>query len=98
MPRLIPKHPLGPHFEIGWRFLREAWGKGYATESAKAALDDAFSRGKLREIVSYTSADNLRSQAVMVRLNLRREASRDFVFEYEGIGAWRGMVWLAHQA
>src|SRR5262249_26171983 len=98
MPRLIPNHPLGPHFEIGWRFLRRARGKGYAPESAKAALEDAFNRGKLGEIVSYTSADNLRSQAVMARLNLRREASRDFVFEYEGVGVWHGMVWVAHPA
>ena len=32
-------HPLGPHVEIGWRLVREAWGRG----QAKAALGDAFS-------------------------------------------------------
>ena len=95
MPRLLPDHPLGAHFEIGWRFTRRAWGQGYATESAKAALEDAVQRVGLKEIVSYTSADNLRSQAVMARLALRREPSRDFIAEYEGVGVWRGMVWVA---
>ena len=95
MPRLRTDHPLGPHFEIGWRFIRIAWGHGYATESAKAALDDATRRAGLDEIVSYTSADNLRSQAVMARLKFQRKPSRDFVAEYERVGLWRGLVWLA---
>jgi RimJ/RimL family protein N-acetyltransferase len=95
MPRLSPDHPLGPHFEIGWRFIRIAWGHGYATESAKAALEDATQRVGLREIVTYTSADNLRSQAVMARLKFQREPSRDFVAEYHGVGLWHGLVWIA---
>jgi RimJ/RimL family protein N-acetyltransferase len=95
MPRLSSEHPLGPHFEIGWRFTRRAWGHGYATESAKAALDDAFRRAGLKEIVSYTSADNLRSQAVMARLELQRAPWRDFTAEYERVGLWRGLVWVA---
>ena len=95
MPRLLQDHPLGSHFEIGWRFIRKVWGHGYATESAKAALEDAFRRVGLKEIVSYTSSDNLRSQAVMARLNLQRVPSRDFVAEYEGVGLWRGLVWVA---
>jgi hypothetical protein len=28
MPRLIPDHPLGSHFEIRWRFMRRAWQQG----------------------------------------------------------------------
>jgi RimJ/RimL family protein N-acetyltransferase len=98
MPRLHPDHPLGPHFEIGWRFIRRAWGHGYATESAKAALEDAPRRAAIKEIVSYTSADNLRSQAVMSRLRFKREPTRDFVAKYEGTGSWHGLVWLAFPA
>src|SRR4051812_16413878 len=38
-------HPEGwPGLEIGWTFLRDAWGMGYASEAALAARDDAFRR------------------------------------------------------
>ena len=97
VPRRIHGHPLGPHFEIGWRFVRRAWGHGYATESAKAALADAFKYGGVDEIFSYTDAQNLRSQAVMGRLGLKRDPTRDFVADY-GKGPWRGIVWVAQTA
>jgi RimJ/RimL family protein N-acetyltransferase len=91
-------HPLGPHFEIGWRLMRDAWGRGYATEAAAAALDDAFKRVGLSEVVSYTAPDNLRSQAVMKRLYLQRDSSRDFSANYEGVGIWHGLVWVGRPA
>ena len=89
-------HPLGPHFDIGWRLIRRAWGHGYATDAARAALDDAFRRAGLAEILAYTSPDNKRSQAVMDRLQLQRDPSRDFVVNYDQTGAWSGWVWVAH--
>jgi RimJ/RimL family protein N-acetyltransferase len=95
MRRHARNHPLGPHYEVGWRFVRSAWGCGFATESARAALLYAFQHLRIDEIVSYTSADNQRSQAVMARLNLERAPSRDFVVENESGGPWRGLVWVA---
>ncbi len=86
-------HPIGQHVEIGWRLRRDAWGKGYATEAAHAALTDAFRRVRLTEVLAYTSADNHRSQAVMRRLRLRRDASRDFEIYDDRLGRWRGLVW-----
>src|SRR5437867_3064918 len=65
-------HPLGCRFDIGWRLIRSAWGRGYATEAARAALHDGFARAGLREVVACTAPDNLRSQAVMDRLGLQR--------------------------
>ena len=92
-----PAHPLGPHAEIGWRLARSAWGQGYATEAAEAALDDVFARCGLTEVLAYTAPDNLRSQAVMARLGLCRDPSRDF-YEFDGPRVWHGLVWVATPA
>jgi RimJ/RimL family protein N-acetyltransferase len=94
MPRLLKDHPLGAHFEVGWRFVRSAWGHGYATESASAALRHAVDDVGLSEIVSYTSPDNERSQAVMTRLNLVRDPARDFTMLTPGGDRWQGLVWV----
>ncbi len=59
-----------PALEVGWRYARSAWGRGYATEAARAAL--AFGRQQAPEVVSFTALSNLRSQAVMERIGLRR--------------------------
>ena len=67
-----------PAVEVGWRLARSAWGHGYATEAATAALDDGFGRVGLSDIVSFTSVLNLRSQAVMRRLGMTHNAADDF--------------------
>jgi RimJ/RimL family protein N-acetyltransferase len=90
-------HPLGRHFDIGWRLVRAAWGRGYATEAAKGSLRDAFERVHLKEVLAYTSADNIRSQAVIKRLNMQRAASLDHS-EPVGKGTWRGLVWIVRSS
>jgi RimJ/RimL family protein N-acetyltransferase len=90
-------YPLPPGFQIGWRFVRSAWGKGLATEAAAAALQDVFARTEVTEVSSFTAPDNLRSQAVMRRLNLRRDQARDFVVAADG-RRWNGMVWVADRS
>jgi len=88
-------HPLGPHNEIGWRLNRVAWGQGFASEAAIAALEDGFARLGLVEVLSYTAKTNLLSQAVMERIGMKRDKARDFVAHYEGYGDWNGIVWVA---
>ncbi len=70
--------PLGT-MEIGWRLATRYWGHGYVTEAAKSLLSMAFDEKKLPEIVSFAVHDNLRSIAVMKRIGLIRDASRDFL-------------------
>jgi RimJ/RimL family protein N-acetyltransferase len=88
-------HPIGPHFEIGWRLVHHAWGKGFAMEAAKAALTDAFRRTSLTEIFAYTAPTNLRSGAVMKRLQLVRDPSRDYFWRHDDGRAGQGCVWVA---
>lgn len=88
-------HPIGPHAEIGWRLLPRAWGRGYATEAAHAALPHGFHVTGLGEILAYTAPGNIRSQAVMARLGLARHPARDFVEPDPVLGQWHGLVWAA---
>ncbi len=91
-------HPLGEHDDAGWRLCRHAWGYGVASEAARAVLHDVFTRVGLTEVLSYTAPDNVRSQAVMRRLGLRRDSSLDFSAHYDGFGVWHGLVWIATPA
>lgn len=68
-----------PAVEIGWRLAHSAWGRGYASEAARAALRFGFEHAGLAEIVSMTSMPNVRSQAVMQRIGMRRDPADDFV-------------------
>jgi RimJ/RimL family protein N-acetyltransferase len=67
-----------PAVEVGWRFAREAWGRGYATEAAIAAVEFGFAVLGLEEIVSFTVPANLRSRRVMERLGMTRDPADDF--------------------
>ena len=67
--------------EVGWRLARAAWGHGYATEAARAALAVAFEQVGMEEVWSMTSVRNTPSQAVMRRLGMTEHAH----FEHPGV-------------
>lgn len=67
-----------PALEVGWRLDKAYWGRGYAPEGARAALDFAFGALDHDEIVSMTIAANLPSQRVMQKLGLTRDPADDF--------------------
>ncbi|MCG6497576.1 GNAT family N-acetyltransferase [Kitasatospora sp. A2-31] len=57
--------------ELGYRLRRPAWGRGYATEGARALIDQGFARLGVRRVVAYTMAVNLGSRRVMEKAGLR---------------------------
>jgi RimJ/RimL family protein N-acetyltransferase len=67
-----------PCVEVGWRLARSAWGHGFASEAASAAIADGFERVGLGEIVSFTAEVNERSQAVMRRIGMTHDPVEDF--------------------
>lgn len=69
---------FAPAVEIGWRLARDAWGAGYASEAARAALSYGFDVAGLDEIVSFTAVSNQRSQQVMRRIGMTHDLAGDF--------------------
>jgi RimJ/RimL family protein N-acetyltransferase len=67
-----------PCVEIGWRLARDVWGRGLATEGARAAAAFAFEQLGLAELVSMTTPANQRSRRVMEKLGMRRDPADDF--------------------
>lgn len=67
-----------PAVEIGWRLAFDHWGKGYATEGAKAALAYGFETLNLNEIVSFTAVENMRSRHIMEKIGMHHESKDDF--------------------
>lgn len=76
VPRFLPS--LLPAVEAGWRLRRGAWGRGIATEAARAALAAQVPRLDLSEeggcLVSIRHPDNLASERVMAKLGFTRLA------------------------
>lgn len=70
--------PFTPAVEIGWRLNAAHWGKGYATEGAKAVLNYGFAHLELNEIVSYTAVGNTRSRHVMEKIEMIHDEKNDF--------------------
>jgi RimJ/RimL family protein N-acetyltransferase len=68
-----------PCVEIGWRLAFPFWGKGYATEAAKAVLHYAFDQLHLSEIVAFTVPSNVRSIKVIERIGMTRDIKGDFL-------------------
>jgi len=67
-----------PNVEIGWRLAFEYWGKGYAAEAARAAVNYGFNRLGLNEIVAFTVPANARSIRIMQKLAMTYRPADDF--------------------
>ena len=70
--------PFMPAVEIGWRLAFDYWGRGLATEGARAVVRYAFTELDLANLVSFTVPANLRSSRVMEKLGMVHDPSDDF--------------------
>lgn len=84
-----------PVVEVGWRLRHAAWGRGYATEAARACLRHAFGDLGREEVVSFTVVGNTRSRAVMERLGMRQLTTYDH--PVEGRPALPSVCYLARE-
>jgi RimJ/RimL family protein N-acetyltransferase len=57
--------------ELGYRLVKSAWGKGYATEGSQALIDKGFAELGVRRVVAYTMVVNIASRRVMEKAGLR---------------------------
>jgi len=69
IPSFLPA--VLPAVEVGWRLAPAWWGRGLATEAARASMDFGFERLGLRSIVSIIDAGNARSLRVAEKLGMR---------------------------
>jgi RimJ/RimL family protein N-acetyltransferase len=68
-----------PGFELGWTLAREAWGKGYATEGARRALDYAFNDLDKDHVISLIHPENKNSIRVAERLGEKLEGQTELL-------------------
>jgi RimJ/RimL family protein N-acetyltransferase len=69
------------YYDVGYRLIKRFWGKGYATESGKAAIDYAFNIMKLPKLYATTEIGNEASHHVLLKIGL--DYIEDFYFEQE---------------
>lgn len=70
--------PFTPCVEVGWRIAAAHWGRGFASEGARAALAHGVDTLGLDEIVSFTVPANTRSRRVMEKLGMTHDPADDF--------------------
>lgn len=69
------------YYDVGYRLIERFWGKGYATESGKAAIEYAFNVMKLPELYATTEMGNQASHNALLKIGLHYV--NDFYFEQE---------------
>lgn len=75
---LQPDLPPAPAVEAGWRLAPDAWGQGFCSEGAAAALAWGFEHLDVDEIIAITAISNRRSQAVMQWIGMVEQPGRAF--------------------
>ena len=66
------------YIQVGYTLARAMWGRGYATEMARAVMRYGFGALGLPVIHGIVNLDNVASQRVLLKLGMRREGERTF--------------------
>ena len=74
IPSFLPA--VLPAVEVGWRLARPVWGRGLATEGARAALAEAFGPLALARVIAIVYPANVASLRVAAKLGMRRVSDR----------------------
>ncbi len=75
-------------YELGYRFLPEFWGKGFAQESSKPFLEKGFEDLNLNVIYAYAHSENLASCNALQKLGFEKTGEFE---EPDGICFWYEM-------
>lgn len=84
-----------PGFELGWTLAREFWGRGYATEGARAALEYAFTEMNRERVISLIRPANAPSIRVAERLGEKLDGTVDLLGSEALVYAVTREDWLA---
>ena len=78
---LVPVANTGPEIELGYRLGREHWGKGYATEIARASARYAFQSLGLDRLIAVTYPENIGSRKVLLNAGFDEQGETDRYYE-----------------
>jgi RimJ/RimL family protein N-acetyltransferase len=67
-------HPNENEIDLGYRFFKNFWGQGYATEAAKACLDWAFKVKHVSMVIGNAQQENTASCVVLKKMGMREVA------------------------
>lgn len=81
-------HPDKDVVDLGYRFFRQFWGQGYATESGRICLEYGFKTLQLEEIIAHVVKANFGSVRVLEKLGF----SHWIPYDFEGHPGLQGMI------
>ncbi|MGN6167848.1 MAG: GNAT family N-acetyltransferase [Solirubrobacteraceae bacterium] len=74
---LQPLEHRGPEVELGYDLHPAVWGRGFATEAARAVMRLAFTCFEIEQVVAVVKPDHLASRRVLEKAGLRSSGSRE---------------------
>ena len=67
------------YYDLGYRFIKKYWGKGYATETAVASLHYGFSELDYEEIIGMADVANIASNTILQKIGLIKR--NEFIYD-----------------